>query len=346
MIIKTKAPLRISFAGGGTDIEAFSKRYGGVVLNATIDLNSYCIFESNNEKKVVFKSLDYNLKWTSPAKSHFKLDGTLDLHKAIYNKMVYLYNNGRPLSIKVTSFSDAPPGSGLGSSSSLVVAIIKAYEKFLKIKLSKRKIAELSYSIEREDCSIDGGAQDQYAASFGGFNFMEFLRNGKVTVNSMNLKKETINNLESHLILYFTGISRKSKKIIHQQKYFINQKNTNIINALKKIKTHTIQMKRYLLKQKIYNMSSLLDQAWHQKKRTSDLIENKFIKKIHTFVMKNGALAAKISGAGGGGYMMIFVDPRKKYELKRKLENYNKKGRVYDFHFTSSGVENWIINEK
>ena len=217
MIIKSKAPLRISFAGGGTDILSFSKKYGGLVLNATIDLNAYCILEKLTEQKVIFESLDYKQKWIGKASSYLKLNGKLDLHKAIYNRMIRKYNKGRGINIKITSYSDAPPGSGLGSSSSFVVAAIKCYEKFLKIKLSKSTLAKLAYEIERIDCKINGGSQDQYAAAFGGFNYIKFQKNKNVIVNSLKLERNKINNLESYLLLYFTGVSRSSSKIIVQQ---------------------------------------------------------------------------------------------------------------------------------
>lgn len=342
IIIKSKAPLRISFAGGGTDILSFSSKYGGNVLNSTIDLNTYCIIENLREKRIIFESYDYDLKWVGKSKANLKLDGKMNLHKAVYNKIVREFNNEKNLNIRISTYSDAPPGSGLGSSSSMVVAMIKCYEKLLKLKLSKKRVAQLAYEIERIDCKINGGSQDQYAASFGGFNYLKFMKNNKIIVKPIKMHRNTINDLESYILLYFTGVSRNSGKIINQQNNLILKENIKTINALKEVKNFSKLMEHALVNQKFMLMANLIEKAWKQKKKTSDLIENNFIKKIHEFVLKNGALAAKISGAGGGGYMMIFVKPNEKFKLKKKLNNFSKQGKVYDFHFTKHGAESWL----
>jgi D-glycero-alpha-D-manno-heptose-7-phosphate kinase len=225
MIIRTKAPLRLGLAGGGTDLSPYCDEYGGYVLNATIDMYAYCTLEVTENNHVVFATTDRNESFDSESKTTLELDGNLDLHKGVYNKIVKDYTQGKPLSLKMTTYSDAPAGSGLGSSSTLVVAMIKAYVEWLNLPLGEYDIARLAFDIEREDVGIIGGAQDQYAATFGGFNFMEFYEHKRVVVNPLRIKNWIIDELEASSVLYFTGITRRAS-IIEEEKANTVSRNT------------------------------------------------------------------------------------------------------------------------
>jgi D-glycero-alpha-D-manno-heptose-7-phosphate kinase len=216
MKIRAKAPLRLGLAGGGTDLDVYASKYIGYVLNATISLYAHSVIEPLNNGKIIFESLDNNEKIELNSSEFLDLNGEMDLYKGIYNRIVKNFIK-KPLSFKLTTYSDVPSGSGLGGSSTLVVSIIKAFVEWLNLPLGEYDIAKLAYEIEREDIGIVGGAQDQYAATFGGFNFMEFYGDKKVIVNPLRVKNWIIDELEESMILYFTGI-RRSASVIEKEK--------------------------------------------------------------------------------------------------------------------------------
>ncbi len=341
MIIRSRAPLRLGLAGGGTDVSPYSDLYGGAVLNVTINMYTYCTLEPTNDNKVFFETSDRNEIFTSVAKPFFEIDGNLDLHKGVYNRIIKDFNNNQPLSLKMSTYSEAPAGSGLGTSSTLVVAILKAYVEWLKLPLGEYDIAKLAYEIEREDIGLSGGKQDQYAATFGGFNFMEFNLNS-VIVNPLRVKKWIINEFESSLILYFTGVSRSSAKIINEQIDNAKNKKEKSISAMNELKEQSYQMKNYVLTGNIDGICDCLQKSWESKKKVSNSITNEHIDECYQLVMKNGAKAAKISGAGGGGFMMIVCDPKDRPNLLELLKNTG--GQAYTINFDLDGTRSWIIN--
>ena len=214
MKIRAKAPLRLGIAGGGTDVSPFSDDYGGAILNATINLYAYTFLETVDDEIVSFNADDIALNESVNINSKLSLDGPLILHRAVYKRVMEEFNHSKYIPLKITTFCDAPPGSGLGSSSALVVSMLEAFRQLLSLPLGEYDIAKLAYDIERIDCNLSGGKQDQYAAAFGGFNFMEFGRDDTVIVNPLRIRRHIINELESSTILFFSGVSRDSSKII------------------------------------------------------------------------------------------------------------------------------------
>jgi D-glycero-alpha-D-manno-heptose-7-phosphate kinase len=338
MIIRAKAPLRLGLAGGGTDLDVYASKYIGYVLNATISLYAHSVIEPLNNGKIIFESLDNNEKIELNSSEFLYLNGEMDLYKGIYNRIIKDFIK-KPLSFKLTTYSDVPSGSGLGGSSTLVVSIIKAFVEWLNLPLGEYDIAKLAYEIEREDIGIVGGAQDQYAATFGGFNFMEFYGDKKVIVNPLRVKNWIIDELEESMILYFTGI-RRSASVIEKEKENVIKKEKSL-EAMHEVKQDAIKMKEYLLKGDIQNFAKILGKSWEAKKRVSNAISNNEIEKIYDLAIKNGAYSGKVSGAGGGGFMFFVVEATKKYNLIKLLNQQG--GQVFNFHFTKDGTRGWKV---
>jgi D-glycero-alpha-D-manno-heptose-7-phosphate kinase len=341
MLIRSKAPLRLGLAGGGTDISTYYNLYGGYVLNAAIDMYAYCTLEPLENDKIIFNAADLDVIEEYNAAPSLPSSAKLPLHTGIYNRIVSLFCGGKPLSFKLTTYSDAPAGSGLGSSSTMVVAIIKAFTEWLNLPLGEYDIASLAYSIERIDLQLAGGKQDQYAATFGGFNFMEFDKDEKVIVNPLRLKRWIRNELEASLVLFYTGISRESAGIIKSQ--IENTKNSNIksIENMHELKKQAVIMKEALLKGDFNSFSDCLLRGWTAKKNIAASISNNFLDELYDYALASGAKSAKISGAGGGGFMMIYCDPCNRIKLINALKK--KDGVVVTTSFTEIGTQAWTI---
>jgi D-glycero-alpha-D-manno-heptose-7-phosphate kinase len=344
MIIRSKAPLRLGLAGGGTDIATYYNRYGGYVLNATIDMYAYCILEPAEDGCVSFYAADFDRTETYDALARLETSTVLPLHIGVYNRIVADYNGGSPLSFTMTTYSDAPAGSGLGSSSTMVVAIIKAFVEWLNLPLGEYDIASLAYRIEREDLHLAGGKQDQYAATFGGFNFMEFYADEKVIVNPLRLKRWIRNELEASLVLYYTGVSRESANIIKQQIANTENKNEKSIESMHELKRQATFMKEALLKGDFSAFSACLTHGWLAKRTMASSISNPFLDELYQYALTNGADSAKISGAGGGGFMMIYCNPCNRVRLIKALKA--REGVVFTPSFTEIGTQAWTIYQR
>lgn len=341
MIIRSKAPLRLGFAGGGTDVSPYCDEYGGAVLNATINMFAYCTIEPRNDGRVIFNAPDRSESYENEVCGQMDIDGGLILHKGVYNRIVKDFNQGEPLSFAMTTFSDAPAGSGLGSSSTMVVAIIKAYMEWLNLPLGEYDMAYLAYDIERNDLKLSGGKQDQYAATFGGFNYIEFFDRDRIIVNPLRIKNWIKNELEDSLLLYYTGTSRDSAAIIDEQIKSTQIGGGDCLAGMHELKYFASEMKNAILKADFDGLALCLRKGWESKKKTSSSISNTQIDKIYDFIMANGAKAAKISGAGGGGYMMIICDPKARYSLAQKLKGMD--GQVISVEFTERGAQAWTL---
>jgi len=340
MIIRSKAPLRLGLAGGGTDISSYYNLYGGYVLNATIDMYAYCTIEPTDCGKVIFTAADLNVSEEYNSETSLPISSVLPLHSGIYNRIVSDFNK-KPMSFKMTTYSDAPAGSGLGSSSTMVVAIIKAFEEWLNLPLGEYDIAALACQIEREDIGLAGGKQDQYASTFGGFNFMEFYENERVIVNPLRLKRWIRNELEASLILFYTGVSRESANIIKEQIQHTQNGDKKSIESMHEMKNQAVLMKEALLKGDFKGFSSCLLNGWLAKRNAASSITNSFLDELYQYTLDNGAESAKISGAGGGGFMMIYCNPCNRINLIRALKK--KEGIVLTPSFTETGSQAWTI---
>ena len=350
MKIRSRAPLRIGLAGGGTDLESYSNKFGGAVLNATIGMYAYCTIIPTNDNKIVIHSYDNKNNIEVESVPELPIEGeNLILHRGVYNRIVKDYNNGKPLSFIMSTSNDAPVGSGLGTSSTMVVAILEAFNRWLGLGLNDYQKAQLAYDIERKDLKLSGGKQDQYAAVFGGFNFMEFKKDSTVVVNSLRLSENRVDEFECSLLLYYSGKSRKSadqqleltKNIISSQISNTESKQDSTIDAMRNLKENAYMMKDYVLTGNMEAFANCLRVGWENKKKTSSIISNKELEANINFAMANGAEAVKVSGAGGGGFLMMYCNPVNRQKLIDAMETLP--GRVYPVSFSKRGVQSWTV---
>lgn len=340
MIIRSKAPLRLGLAGGGTDVSPFSDIYGGAILNATVNMYAYTTLQPTNDGRIVFDNpARPELREEFDACEMLAPEGFFVLHKGVYNRVVQQFTH-KPLSFKVSSFVDSPPGSGLGTSSTLVVSILGAFAEWLKLPLGEYDIAHLAYEIEREDLAMSGGKQDQYAATFGGFNYMEF-KEDTIIVNPLRIRQRYMDELAHNLVLYYTNTSRVSAKIIEDQQQNVKAKKQQSIHAMLKLKEQAIQMKDALLRGDIDSMGSILDFGWQYKKQMADSITNAHIDSIYDAAKRAGATGGKISGAGGGGYMFFYCPQTTRYSVIDALLEFGGQARRYEF--VNEGLKTWTM---
>ncbi len=333
MIIRSKAPLRLGFAGGGTDVSPYSDTKGGAVLNATINRYAYSTLVPKKGDRINIKSLDYNVAVDFKTDHRLVFDGEMDLAKGVIKRLKQNRDG-----FEMYTHSDAPPGSGLGSSSTMVVSLIGAFREWQMLPLGDYDIAHLAYEIERKDLAIKGGKQDQYAAAFGGFNYMEF-EGEQVIINPLRVKPHVVNELQYNMLLCYTGGTRLSAKIIDSQvKNFVSGKK-DTVEAMDLLKQNAVDMKRALLTGRLKDFGELLNFGWEQKKKMSDKISNPAIDEMYEEARKAGAIGGKISGAGGGGFMMIYCQFDRRHKVAERLEQLG--GKIIDFQFEEKGLQTW-----
>jgi D-glycero-alpha-D-manno-heptose-7-phosphate kinase len=339
--IRAKAPLRLGLAGGGTDVSPYSDQYGGVVLNATVSLHAHCSVTEREDDRLVIDALDIGENYEAPIAYPMATDHELGLICQTYNRIVRDYCGGEPFGVNIATYADVPPGSGLGSSSTLVVAVISALAELKRIALGEYETAHLAFEIERIDLGLAGGKQDQYAATFGGFNLMEFYGNDRVIINPLRLRPGILAELEASLIMYYMGRSRSSAKIIEEQVKNVNAGSSKSIEAMHSLKQQAQSMKEALMLGDFKLFAEELRKGWNSKRATATQITSSAIDDVMTAAMDEGALGGKISGAGGGGFLMIACPPERKPAIVRRLDSMN--GRVFNSVFTDQGASAWRV---
>ncbi len=340
MIYRSKAPLRIGLAGGGTDVSPYSDIYGGAILNATVSLYAYANIELTDTDEVHFEAIDFQSKQVIQKGSPMELNGILDLHKGVYDRIRKQFSD-IPSGFKLSTFVDAPAGSGLGTSSTLVVAMVGAFAEMLKLPLGEYDIAHLAYEIERKDLNMAGGKQDQYAATFGGVNYMEFFGEEKVIVNPLRIKQRYLFELENNLVLYYTATTRESAKIIAKQSQNVIDKKESSIEAMHQLKQQSQRMKEALLLGHLHEIGEILDFGFEQKRRMAEGISNDRMEDIYHAAKLAGATGGKISGAGGGGFMIFYCPGNTKYKVIEKLNSFG--GHCKSYQFVDHGLTTWTI---
>jgi D-glycero-alpha-D-manno-heptose-7-phosphate kinase len=340
MIYRSKAPLRIGLAGGGTDVSPYCDLYGGAILNATVSLYAYANIEPLEENAIILNAVDRREEERFEWNNELAINGKLDLLKGVYNRIQATY--GVPLTgFRLSTAVDAPAGSGLGTSSTLVVAVIGAFVEMLRLPLGEYDIAHLAYDIERKDLNMAGGRQDQYAATFGGVNYMEFFADDKVIVNPLRIKQQYMFELENNLLLYYTSTSRESAKIIEKQSQNVVDKREKSIEAMHQLKQQALMMKEALLKGRVHEIGEILDFGFRQKREMAEGISNSLMEEIYDTAKKVGASGGKISGAGGGGFMIFYCPENSKYPVMDALSKFG--GYCKNYQFVDHGMTSWSI---
>jgi len=338
MTYRAKAPLRLGFGGGGTDVPPYSERYNGYILNATINKYVYVTLELNNSGKIAIHSLDFVQTQIYDAHEKLPYDENLDLIKATINRLTDRFPQINIDGCNVYIRSDAPPGAGLGTSSTVVVALIGAFIEAFNLKMNLYEISHLAWIIERKDMGFAGGKQDQYTAAFGGVNFMEFHTTGEVYVNTLRLTKDVINELQSNLLLLYTGLLHTSHDVIKAQSELTKKR----IVHLEHLKQIAVAMKEDLLVGDLSNFGNLLSSDWRHKKNLSSKISNARIDELTDLAIgHSGVHGLKITGAGGGGVLIIYCDWKSKQDIANIM--HQKGCTILDCTITKTGLETWSV---
>jgi D-glycero-alpha-D-manno-heptose-7-phosphate kinase len=338
MLIRARAPLRISFCGGGTDVPPYCDERGGVVLSATINRYATATIVPRKGSFTV-RSIDYDQSVSYGVDDPFVYDGQLDLAKGVLDH--FRQHQSLTSGLEVTLHNDAPPGSGLGSSSAITVALVSGLVDLLRLPLGAYQVADLAYRIERVEVGIKGGKQDQYATTFGGFNLIEFHPGGTVLVVPLRPRPETVWELEHSLVFAYVGGGHFSDQIIEGQVRNYETRRTESVHAMDRLKVLTQDMKRALLVGDLREFGELLHLAWESKRQMAKGITNALIDELYDAALKAGALGGKMNGAGGGGFMMFVCDPLRRYAVQEALRKAG--GQLVNLTFVEPGVRTWTV---
>lgn len=340
-LVRARAPLRLGFGGGSTDVSPYCDEHGGVVLNAAIDLFAHVTVQARDDGEVRLVAADRDQSWQAPAAAPLPTDEPLRLLKGVYNRFMADHAGGRALPLTLVSYADCPPGSGLGSSSALVVAMVEAMRRFMGLSMNAHQVAALAFDIERRELGLAGGAQDQYAAAYGGLNLMRFFEAARVEVEKVEVPAKVMKELEASLVLYFTGVSRESAAIIEEQTANMRSHAPKSLESLHAIKASAFEMRDALVAGDLPRFGELLDSGWSLKKQTAHNMSSSSIDAVYDAAKSFGVFGGKVSGAGGGGFMMFLVDPTRREGLKRLLSGFG--GMAQAARFTSIGAESWDV---
>ncbi len=345
LTIRSRAPVRISFAGGGTDVSPYTEEYGGSVVNAAINRYAYATFIGREDHKIILDSMDLESRLEFNDISEIKIDGQLDLLKSVilyFKKHHPNFFRDHTTGFEIHTSSEIPPRSGLGSSASMFASVIGLFNQLGKeYRIDQYEIAELAHYLEREELKNAGGRQDQYAAIFGGINFVEFKGNDFVKMNPLKLKEKYMLELSSNLLLLNIGSRTDSGDIIDDQIKNLNQ-NATSLDATHKTKELALEVKYALIRGDFNHFGELLDQGWQEKKKFSNKISNPQIDEYYEILKEHGAIGGKVLGAGGGGHMLFYCQPCKKLHVLRKALELGLKEVPFSFDF--EGLITWEVN--
>ncbi len=337
--VRARAPLRLGLAGGGTDLSPYCDEFGGAVLNASIDLYAHSVVAPSADGRVRLAAHDLDLTATCDGGDAIPDVPGLRIHAAVLRRMLRAAGRAAAPPIRVVTHVDAPPGSGLGASSALVVALVEALRGFLGLTLDPYGVARLAFDLERVELRLPGGRQDHYAAAFGGVNFLEFHAGGGVSVTPLRLPRAVLDELEASLVVCFTGVSRTSEHIIAAQVEGMRAHAARSLESLHQLKRDALEMRMVLPRGDIARVAALLNQSWSAKQRTAGGISTPRIETLHEVAMRHGAIGGKVSGAGGGGYMMFIVPPPRRAAVARALEREGASTRP--IRLTAQGARSW-----
>ena len=332
-IVRAKAPLRVSFAGGGTDLPHWYEHHQGAVFSSTIDRYAYVTLYPRNDGLIRIRSLDLGLNVSFDVNDPPIYDGMLDLAKAV----IYRLQTGRGMELDIRSA--APAGSGLGGSSSVTAALIGVVAAYTGQALDCYEQAELNFQVERKDLGIEGGKQDQYATTFGGFNVIEFYPDAAI-VNTLEPSRDTVNDLESHLLLCYTGRVRPHLGLISNQVRRYHEGHKAARSGMVRLRELAYEMAEAVTKGRLNDFGQLLHEAYvHKKCINPEVATGTIADALYNAALRCGALGGKLLGAGGGGYLLIYCETGRQQEVRQALQLLG--GTVTDFTFDTRGVQVW-----
>jgi D-glycero-alpha-D-manno-heptose-7-phosphate kinase len=328
-----RSPVRISFAGGGTDLPSYFERFGGAVLSAAINKHFYTVLEKRGDGRIQIISADLRTieTWQDIARMDVR-GNALEIPLAVLKEF------GRDISVNLFLASEIPPGTGLGSSASVCVNLTKMLATYGHISLSKHELAERAFHIARNVLGRPVGKQDEYASAFGGLNFISFLQDGTTHVEPLNLDAELVRELQSSLLLFFTGASHNSWTILEEQEKSARSTDSSTVEYLHEIRKLTEPMKAALLAGELREFGLLLHQGWEIKKRLSSKISNVRINEMYESALQNGAVGGKITGAGGGGFLLLFCQQQHHQNVRNALVAMGAREMGFEFDFQGAQV--------
>lgn len=324
----SRAPLRISLGGGGTDLPSYYSKYGGFFISAAIDKYTYVSVSSPFVKKIILKYSNYE-----------EVDNPLDIKNPLIRETLFEYSPNPNDPIEIISFADIPSGTGLGSSGSFCVALLKSLSGFYKLHSSSHEIAEKACKIEIERLNEPVGKQDQFISAFGGINSFEISRSGDVSITPLHISQETLSDLENNLMLFYTGIQRKASSVLVDQDKKTIESDAKTIENLHRTKELGKTSFDLLKNSKLNQFALLMHEHWINKRKRSLSMSNDYVNKIYDAAIANGALGGKIVGAGGGGFLMFYAE--NKTQLRDEMKKFDLVEMKFQFNF--SGVQPILI---
>jgi D-glycero-alpha-D-manno-heptose-7-phosphate kinase len=326
-----RAPVRVSFAGGGTDFASYYERFGGLVVSATIDKYFYVFASVNRRENIQIMSSDYQTFYRQDAGQEMLWDGDLSLPRAVLSH--FKIREGLSMFLA----SQVPPGTGLGSSSTATVAVIKAVSSLLGLGLSKHDVADLACGIEIEKLGMPIGKQDQFAAAYGGVNAIAFSREG-VAVRPLGLAPATLEALESNILLFYTGAAREAARTLTLQDAAVRGGDRAVLDSLHELKAMAQDTQRYLETGALTKFGEMLDASWQRKKRLAPGITTGEIDEYYAAARSHGAIGGKITGAGGGGFLMLYCPSGTGSRVTEALERRGLKRMDFSIDFDGARV--------
>jgi len=332
-----RSPVRVSFGGGGTDLPAYYEMHGGAILSTSINKYFYTILSHRKDDYVQIISSDLRAMEHSRDIAKMSLaDNKLAVPLAVLKSL------NRKVSVDLFLASEIPPGTGLGSSATVCVNLIKALTTYLHIPASKYDIAEKAFTIAREVLGKPVGKQDEYAAAFGGLNFIHIENNGRTHVEPLDLTQEVKRELQQNLMLFFTGTARDSAEILREQESSSQNRQSQAVSALHEIRWLAEQMRRALVKGSLNDFGYLLNEAWEAKKQVSTKISNSGIDQLYQLAKERGALGGKITGAGGGGFLLLYCEQACQQYVREALAAYSLPEMRFEFESQGAQV---LVND-
>jgi D-glycero-alpha-D-manno-heptose-7-phosphate kinase len=332
-----RSPVRISFGGGGTDLPAYYEQYGGAVLSTAINKYFYTILKKRNDGKIQVISSDLRVTetWRGITRMPLK-QSDLEIPLAALKEV------GCDIAVDLFLASEIVAGTGLGSSASVCVGVLKTLATYLDLPFSKYELAERSFHIARNVLNKPVGKQDEYAAAFGGINFINFDRDGTTLVEPLALRSDLLREFQGSLMLFFTGAAHNSWKLLKEQERSTKQENGAAIDSLHEIRVLADRMREVLLKGDFKSFGAMLHEGWQAKKRISSQISNSTIDQAYEAALENGALGGKIAGAGGGGFLLLFCEEEHQENVRHALAQLGIREMAFELDFDGAHV---VVND-